>query len=550
MSLYYDAAPLLLPNSDQAGSLKSRVFNSKGHKSPPKQIFALVTEASKWSPVLSEVIEKSRLLQFERKLTPNLALLLVHDLLLAKRGISAPSSHPLRLAVERHKARLHAELTKARLRKGLSSIEVLRERIEAKDGGEKRAYNGSAVATGLESEAGFGEWPHPRWVRVNTIKSDLDEQLKTTFAGYKTVQSLEELLRYHPSSAEKLIHVDKHVPNLLALPPATDLSKTPAYLNGHIILQDKASCFPAYLLCPKFEDGGCLDACAAPGNKTTHLAAILHDGGRAAAIPNIYAYERDKGRASTLLTLLQTAGAQDHVIAKVGQDFLRTDPAKTPWDSIGTLLLDPSCSGSGIVGRDETLNVLLPSKETSGLLPVQSKKRKRKPTVDTTLNVHDVSEEIPIREDKPSDQLSGRLTALSTFQLKLLLHAFHFPKARRITYSTCSLYAEENEHVVMKALRSSIAQERGWQILRREEQICGMKMWKMRGKVEACIDIAMDEEIDMAEIAEACIRCEKGTKEGTQGFFVAGFVRQVESPGTDQLIDQEWEGFSDSSSAP
>lgn len=67
MSLYYDAAPLLLPNSDQAGSLKSRVFNSKGHKSPPKQIFALVTEASKWSPVLSEVIEKSRLLQFERK---------------------------------------------------------------------------------------------------------------------------------------------------------------------------------------------------------------------------------------------------------------------------------------------------------------------------------------------------------------------------------------------------------------------------------------------------------------------------------------------------
>ena len=68
MSLYYDAAPLLLPNPDQAaGSLKSRIFNSKGHKSPPKQIFALVSEASKWSPVLSEVIEKSQLLQLERK---------------------------------------------------------------------------------------------------------------------------------------------------------------------------------------------------------------------------------------------------------------------------------------------------------------------------------------------------------------------------------------------------------------------------------------------------------------------------------------------------
>ena len=67
MSLYYDAAPLLLPNSDRTGSLKSRVFNSTGHKSPPKQIFALVSEASKWSPILSEVIEKSQLLQLERK---------------------------------------------------------------------------------------------------------------------------------------------------------------------------------------------------------------------------------------------------------------------------------------------------------------------------------------------------------------------------------------------------------------------------------------------------------------------------------------------------
>ena len=67
MSLYYDAAPLLLATSEQPGSLKSRVFNSKGHKSPPKQIFALVSEVTKWSPVLSEVVEKSELLQLERK---------------------------------------------------------------------------------------------------------------------------------------------------------------------------------------------------------------------------------------------------------------------------------------------------------------------------------------------------------------------------------------------------------------------------------------------------------------------------------------------------
>lgn len=69
MSLYYDAAPLLVSASDAAGSLKSRVFSSKDLKSPPKQVFALVSEASKWSPVLVDVIEKSPLLQLERKVS-------------------------------------------------------------------------------------------------------------------------------------------------------------------------------------------------------------------------------------------------------------------------------------------------------------------------------------------------------------------------------------------------------------------------------------------------------------------------------------------------
>ena len=387
-------------------------------------------------------------------------------------------------------------------------------------------------------------------MRVNTIKSDLDEQLRTTFAGYKIMESLKEMLRHPQSSTEKLIHVDKHIPNLLALPPATDLSKTPAYLNGQILIQDKASCFPAYLLQPEIDDGGCLDACAAPGNKTTHLAAILHGEGRATARPKIYACERDEGRATTLLTLLETAGAQNSVITKVGQNFLRTDPAKFPWDSIGTLLLDPSCSGSGIVGRDEALNVVLPNKEASELLKIRSKKRKRVSMANPTPNIYDVSEEVPIDEDKPSDQLSARLTALSAFQLRLLLHAFHFPSARRITYSTCSIYAEENEHVVMKVLGSSVAQERGWRILRREDQVSGMKAWKIRGKLAACMDIVQDESIGKKEIAEACIRCEKGTEEGTQGFFVAGFVRQLASPESEQLVDQEWGGFSDSGSIP
>lgn len=430
------------------------------------------------------------------------------------------------------------------MRNGVPSIEALRAQIE---GGEEQA-RGKTAASGTESESRLGDWPHPRWVRINTIKSDLDEQMRTTFAHYERSESLKDILACSPPFQEKCVYVDKHVPNLLALSPVTNLLKTSAYLNGAIILQDKASCFPVCLLNPQLEDGDSLDACAAPGNKTTHLAAVLHDQCRAAARPQIYACERDRSRALTLLTLLHTAGAQHHVTVKAGQDFLKIDPAKAPWNGIGTLLLDPSCSGSGIVGRDDTLNIVLPRKQANVLLGGPSKKRKRRPAAKSTSESHDVPEEIQNSGEKSSAQLSIRLEALSVFQLKLLLHAFHFPRARRITYSTCSLHSEENEHVVMKALESSIAQERGWQILRREEQTSGMRVWNIRGKADACMNIAKDKEIDSREIADACIRCEKGTEEGTQGFFVAGFVRKLENSGTGQLIDQEWEGFSDSGS--
>lgn len=67
MSLYYEAAAILA-NADKAGgSLKSRIYRQKDLKSPPAQIVALVTEASKWSEVLKDVIEKSGLLREEKK---------------------------------------------------------------------------------------------------------------------------------------------------------------------------------------------------------------------------------------------------------------------------------------------------------------------------------------------------------------------------------------------------------------------------------------------------------------------------------------------------
>ncbi|KAI7972953.1 hypothetical protein EIK77_001527 [Talaromyces pinophilus] len=68
MSLYYDTSTILTSSSNnQGGSFKSRIYNSKSLKASPVQIYALVTEASKWDILLKEVIENAGILSSESK---------------------------------------------------------------------------------------------------------------------------------------------------------------------------------------------------------------------------------------------------------------------------------------------------------------------------------------------------------------------------------------------------------------------------------------------------------------------------------------------------
>ena len=70
------------------------------------------------------MIDSAQLLKQEKKITSrNLALVLVHDLLLAK-GIQAGDG-PIKQAVLRHKTRLTSEFTRAKLKRGAKSNEEL-----------------------------------------------------------------------------------------------------------------------------------------------------------------------------------------------------------------------------------------------------------------------------------------------------------------------------------------------------------------------------------------------------------------------------------------
>ena len=454
----------------------------------------------------------------------------MHDLLLAKKGIALPASHGLRVTVEKHKARLQSEFTRARLRRKCPTLEALKAQVDAQLGPV-----------------------HPRWVRVNAIKSTIDEQLETTFKGFEIVPTVEEVIA-SASTGKKVICLDGNVPNLAAASPGVDFTKTPAYKAGKIILQDKASCFPAYLLDPRPEDGDIIDACSAPGNKTTQLAAILHErGGK----QRIFAFEKDPHRAKTLQKMVATAGSDPVTTIHAGQDFLKADPNSETYARVGALLLDPSCSGSGIVGRDDTPEFQLPSSScspTNGKPTSNPRKRKQPhpPSSSSTSSSTPATNNnalttiiddagIPTVLNSQS-ALFDRLASLASFQLSIILHAFAFPAARKVTYSTCSIHAIENEGVVAAAIESEIARKRGWRVLKRGEQVRGMRGWGVRGdgkweggegasgkrKKEGGKKRLSDDEV------EGCVRAERGDGRGVMGFFVVCFVRDGSDEGREE----------------
>ena len=473
-----------------------------------------------------------------QQLNAILALLLVHDLLLAKKGIAAPQSHPLHAAVARHKARISAEFTKHRLRLGFHSLDALRTSI---NDGELNQQDTSAAKV----------IPHPRWVRINALKTSLDEQLTTTFKSYQQRERLTEILL--ASGIQKSFYVDENIPDLIALPPKADVSGSEAYKSGHIIFQDKASCFSAYLLAIDSTDGDIIDACAAPGNKTTHLVAMSKANPDDGPKRRVLAFERDRQRTKILQKMVAAAGANESVSIAGATDYLQQIPTDKRYKNVTAILLDPSCSGSGIVGRDDEPTLYLPSLDSTAQPPSGSKSKKRKRETREYIPAEPENEATVTGTEKDTET---RLEALSKFQLSILEHAMSFPAAKKIVYSTCSVHFQENEGVIINALRSKIAKGGGWRLLSRPEQAEGLRRWEIRGDEASCVEslatIASDSEtLNANDIAESCIRCEKGTTAGTMGFFVAGFIRTdiPENPSTVNTSEndesEEWNGFSD-----
>ena len=163
--------------------------------------------------------------------------------------------------------------------------------------------------------------------------------------------------------------------------------------RGLAMGQSRASQLVAHVVDPRPGER-VLDLCAAPGAKTTHMAALARGGARITAV------ELRPARAAALRDLVRRMGAVVEVVEGDGLEVALPGG----YDAV---LVDPPCTGLGVLSA---------------------------------------------RPDARWRRREEALAPLAALQLGLLRRALSLARpGGRVVYSTCTLIAEENEDVVAAA---------------------------------------------------------------------------------------------------
>jgi 25S rRNA (cytosine2278-C5)-methyltransferase len=259
---------------------------------------------------------------------------------------------------------------------------------------EEMERKGKVSPDQLQSDIILESSSLPKYVRINRIKMD-------PMTGFLELKS-----KYHLSQE------DPDIPSLVKIPyPYGGISDMNSVKIGQMIIQDKASCFPSQILFDEWVENGLkgnfIDACAAPGNKTSHLSALSWDNQAQTFSTNIFAFDRNISRCELLETRMRQAGASNVQVSC--ENFLEVDQTLQKYSLVSSILVDPSCSGSGVV-------------------------RSLERAVERS---HLASSGISCEQNLDENE---RLLNLSKFQITVITKALQFPSVHSVVYSTCSIH--------------------------------------------------------------------------------------------------------------
>jgi 16S rRNA (cytosine967-C5)-methyltransferase len=208
-------------------------------------------------------------------------------------------------------------------------------------GAREAAARVAALPESTPAEAALRH-SHPEWIAALWFETLGPEAARALMAADN--EPAEAVLRVNtlradPADLAARLPVATHpapgLPEGLVLDGPFDAFDSPLWSEGRFMPQSRAAMAVARLLDPRPGER-VLDLCAAPGGKTTHLAALMEGAGR------IVAVERHPGRADALRSTAARMGAADAIEVRTADAAGPHEP-----DAYDRVLVDPPCSDLG-----------------------------------------------------------------------------------------------------------------------------------------------------------------------------------------------------------
>ena len=223
-------------------------------------------------------------------------------------------------------------------------------------------------------------------IRVNNLKitkKDLMKKLE------------EQNIEYHEINIEENLTED-----FLLINKVKNIENLDLFKNGYFTIQDISAGLTAKILNPQPGEN-VLDACSAPGGKTTYMAELMKNKG------NIEAWDIHEHRTKLVEQNAKRLGI-DIIKTQVKDASIYDEKLNEKFDKI---LLDVPCLGIGVI--------------------------KRKPDIKWQRKVEDIEEIIKIQ--------------------KIILEqcSKYLKQGGYLVYSTCSIFKEENENIIFDFLNEN-----------------------------------------------------------------------------------------------
>lgn len=190
-----------------------------------------------------------------------------------------------------------------------------------------------------------------------------------------------------------------------------NITKTKEYIEGNITIQDEAAGLSSFVLAPK-EGEIVLDACSAPGGKTTYLAELMHNKGKIVAW-DIYEERLKQVEQNAKRLGIDIIQTEVHDATKLKEEYV---------EKFDKILLDVPCLGLGVI--------------------------RRKPDIKWNRQESDIEE-------------------IANIQYNILKTCSKYLKNNGVlVYSTCSMLKEENNEIIEKFIK-----DENFEIVNIDEQI-------------------------------------------------------------------------------